>query len=514
MNTASMLGRSALSIVLALFTTRIVLAQLGAVDFGIFGAVGATAAFSMILSNALTAAAMRHMSYDLGRGDLRSLREHFNSALLVYAALAALIVLLGWVLADPVVRLLSVPEEREGVARLAVVLSAGSLAMLSLEAPFQSIVLVHQKHHLYAATGVLNAAARLAAAACIGLIPADRLVVWTGLLVGVQALSAAALAAAAMARLPDARPDPRLFRVRKIADLFAFGSWSVLGDAAWRFRMKGGQILLNVLFGPAVNASYEVGSRVAGYQRSLVGPIRKSVLPVVVSSHGAGRSESTRDLALVTGKYLFIASALVLVPVALETGAVLNLWLGAEQVNQLEAAEGLIALLAVWLLYANLGQGFVYVNRAEGRLAGFTLWSTLIDASSLVVAWALVTFVWSDPLAVPAATCIAIAAQLIFQVTHAGRIVGVGLGQWARRTVLPSHIAVGLGFSAALAAQALTPVGLARLLAVFAAMSGVTLAAAWLFALQPWERRHYARMLSTARNRLARRGRPAGSSTP
>jgi len=482
-NTSSMLVRSGLTIVLALFTTRIVLAELGAIDFGIFGAIGATAGFSMILSNALTSAAMRHMSYDLGRGDERSLREHFNSALLVYGGIAVLITLLGWALADPVVQLLGIPADREAVARLAVVLSAASMGMLSLEAPFQAIVLVHQKHHIYAATGVLNAAARLGAAASIGLFPADALLVWTALLVGVQALSAAALAAAAMARLPDARPDPRLFRGRKIRDLFTFGGWSVLDDASWRFRMKGAQILLFVLFGAAVTASYEIGSRVAGYQRSLVGPIRKSILPVVVSSHGAGKSQATRDLALIAGKYLFIASSIALVPIALETRTVLGLWLGAEQVAQLEAVEGLIAILAVWLLYSNLGLGFVFVNRAEGRLAAFTIWSTAIDASALLLGWLLVEFIWNGPLAIPTATCVAVAARLLFQVSHAGKIVGVGLGEWARRTVLPAHVPLVGGLAAALLVRESMEPSALRLGAVLMAYVTVASVTGWLFAL-------------------------------
>jgi O-antigen/teichoic acid export membrane protein len=62
-NSGTMLARTIGNVVLALFTTRLVVNELGQVDFGLFSLVGVTVGLSAVLSDALQAAGQRHLSH-------------------------------------------------------------------------------------------------------------------------------------------------------------------------------------------------------------------------------------------------------------------------------------------------------------------------------------------------------------------------------------------------------------------------------------------------------------------
>jgi hypothetical protein len=94
-----------------------------------------------------------------------------------------------------------------------------------------------------------------------------------------------------------------------------------------------------------------------------------------------------------------------------------------------------------------------------------------------------------------------------------GRLIGLPVSSWLRRTVWPSVIMAMLGCLGALITRELLEPGLIRVIAVTAASSAFMAIGFWPLATEAWEREHYSRMLRSARARLTRRFRPKPSGT-
>lgn len=76
-NTLLLYIRMLLTIVVGLYTSRVVLNTLGVSDYGIYNVVGGIVAMLAFLNSALTAASQRFISFELGRGDKQKLKTIF-----------------------------------------------------------------------------------------------------------------------------------------------------------------------------------------------------------------------------------------------------------------------------------------------------------------------------------------------------------------------------------------------------------------------------------------------------
>ena len=115
-NTVVTYMRMAMTIVITLVVTRLLLRILGSADYGLLMLFGATGLLLDIVSQALTASAQRHLAYELGRGDNQRLRDVFNTTLGIFLATGVLIVAVGTALAPLVLSVLNIPPGRETAA--------------------------------------------------------------------------------------------------------------------------------------------------------------------------------------------------------------------------------------------------------------------------------------------------------------------------------------------------------------------------------------------------------------
>ena len=68
-NTIVLYARTLLTMVVALFTSRLVLNALGVENYGIYNVVGGFVGMLSILSGSLSSAISRFITYELGKGD-------------------------------------------------------------------------------------------------------------------------------------------------------------------------------------------------------------------------------------------------------------------------------------------------------------------------------------------------------------------------------------------------------------------------------------------------------------
>ena len=94
-NTVALYVRMAVTLLVQLYTSRVVLQMLGVEDFGIYNAVGGVVAMLAFINSSMSLAVQRYLSYDLGRGDMVSLNRTFNLSLLIHGLIAVVVALLA-----------------------------------------------------------------------------------------------------------------------------------------------------------------------------------------------------------------------------------------------------------------------------------------------------------------------------------------------------------------------------------------------------------------------------------
>lgn len=503
-NTIVTYVRMALTVGLGVVATRLLTHALGYSDFGLSSVLGASSALLTVISDAFTGSTQRHMAYEIGRGDTEHVGIVFNTSLVLFVAMGLLLLLIGSGLSPVVMHVLTIPSGRERAAFWVYELTLLNLAITMMAVPFGAIIDAHQAMVLSAVRDFFVSCVQLAAVLLMLKLSGDKLITYAILMLAGRAGILAMFSLIVMRIFPASHPLLTRFRRSELRNIAGFAGWTSLTSLAWQLRIQGSIILLNVVFGPVVNAAFDLATRVAGYQQTLGGAIAVAARSATVSVHARGATESLKALVLITSKYTSLVMLLFLVPIQLEVINLLTLWL--KEFPPLTPT--FVRLAMIWVYLYPLSAGYHLAALARGNIGPYTIVISSLDAM-ILIAGVIEFFVLGLP---PTALLVTIVAstviQICFQAWYVGRQIDLPFSAWIWRLLRPVGIVSLLGLAAAWLPHHYLDAGLPRLLAAVLGSASVMIPATWFLALEPWERDLFRGMVQTfysrARGRLSR----------
>ena len=99
-NTLLLYFRMLFTMIVSLYTSRVVLKVLGVEDFGVYNVVGGVVAMFSVISGSLSTAISRYITYELGKHNIEQLKKVFSTAIAIQALLALLIIILAEIARD------------------------------------------------------------------------------------------------------------------------------------------------------------------------------------------------------------------------------------------------------------------------------------------------------------------------------------------------------------------------------------------------------------------------------
>lgn len=261
-NTAVLYGRMLLMMVISLYTSRVVLNALGVEDYGRYGVVGGLVAMFSILSGSLSAAIGRFYSFELGKGNVKRLRSVFSTAINIQIILiiitTVLLETIGlWFLNHKMV----IPAERMVAANWVFQFSVITFGVNLLSVPYNAAIVAHERMSAFAYISILEAAAKLLIAFIILVNPIDRLVFYGLLVLIVGLIIRFTYAWYCHKHFEECEYSPT-FDKETTKVMFGFAGWNFIGSSSAIIRDAGGNMLLNLFFGPVANAARGVATSV------------------------------------------------------------------------------------------------------------------------------------------------------------------------------------------------------------------------------------------------------------
>ncbi len=338
-NTLILYVRMLFLMFVGLYTSRIVLAALGESDFGIYGVVGGVVSLFTIISGSLSSAITRFITYELGK-ERGALSDVFSSAVTIQIALALLVAAVAeplgiWFINNQ----MNIPADRLTAAHWVFQFSLLTFVINIISIPYNASIVAHEKMSAFAVIGIFEGLAKLAVAFLILYSSSDRLVLY-GILMCAVAL-AVRFAYTVYCRKHFSECRYRfIWNSDLLKQMFSFAGWNFIGVSAGALRDHGGNILINIFSGPAVNAARAVSVQLGGAVQSFV---TNFMTAVNTKSYAAEDREYTMNLVFRSSRYSFFLLLLIAMPVLLQTPFLLDLWLA--DVPERSAAFVRLALL-------------------------------------------------------------------------------------------------------------------------------------------------------------------------
>lgn len=327
-NTIMLYIRMGFSMLVSLYTSRIILNSLGVVDFGLYSVVGGVVALFGFLNSALGASSSRFLTIEIGKKDFKQLNKYFSIAMTNHAALSLIIFILAetiglWFLINK----LNVPAERFPAVLFVYQVSIGSSIISLVQTPFNSLIIAHEKMGIYAIGGIIETLLKLGIALAIGFIPFDKLITYSSLILVVSLFMFGFYCTYVVKKFPYCRykfqTDSRLYKTT-----LAFTGWDLLGNLSAVAQGQGLNVLLNTFFGPVVNAARGVAFQLQGSVVQFSSNFLVAVKPQIMKLYAEKKYEQMKSLIFNSSKYSYLLLFTLSVPVLFETEYIIIKWLG------------------------------------------------------------------------------------------------------------------------------------------------------------------------------------------
>lgn len=366
------------NILIGFYTSRVILQVLGVSDFGIYNAVGGIVALFIFLNSAMTEATQRFLSFELGTGNQQKLAHTFSMCLNVHILISAIIVIIGeviglWLLYNKMV----IPENRMNTAFWVFQFSIFASVFNVTQVPYTACLNAHEDFNIYALFQILKSVVTLFFVILLKFMDGDKLW-WYALFVLIVQLGFVIAN-----RIYDVRNykectyhyvwDKSLFY-----RLFSYTSWSLAGQMSNTLADQGINLLMNMFFGPAVNAARGIAVQVQNSVSSLVWNFQGASIPQIVKLYAKGERDSYVKLVNSSSKVSFFIFYLMVIPICFEMHMLLHIWLG--QTTDYMILFSILVLVNV--LTAAFGGTLVFLIQATGKIRNFQLFSTI---SNLII---------------------------------------------------------------------------------------------------------------------------------
>lgn len=368
-NTLFLYIRMLFMMAVALYTSRVILNTLGVEDFGIYNVVGGVVAMFGFINSSMTSATQRYITFALGRNENEKLKKVFSTSVQIHFLIAVLILILGeviglWFLYNK----MQIPNNRLDAAFWVLQCSILSSAIMIMSVPYNATIVAHEKMSAFAYISVLEAVLKLLIVYSLLFIPGDNLIVYALLVLIVQLLVRFVYARYCKLHFDETKHiislDKNLFK-----EMLSFAFWSLWGNLGFVLYTQGLNILLNIFFGPMVNAARGIAVQVQGVANQFVSNFQMAVNPQITKSYAMNDLETMHNLMFRGSRFSFFLLFILVLPIILETRFILTLWLKMVPENTIIFIQIMlfISLLRTQANYCNIA------NQSTGKVKTFQM---------------------------------------------------------------------------------------------------------------------------------------------
>src|SRR5690606_36363338 len=329
-NTAILYGRMLITIGISLYSTRLILSNLGASDYGLYNVVGGVIAMLSFLNAAMTTSTQRYLSFNMGVGDMAKIKRVLGNSMLIHILLGLLLVVVFEVLGSYFLETkLNIEPDRLSAAKIIFHFTVISSFVSIVSVPYDAVVNAHENMAFVALINILESVLKLVVALLLTYVLQDKLVVY-GFLTMVSAVLIRIIKQVYCRR----KYQECSVHILKVYDrtlmkeMGSFASWNLFGVICGLSRSQGVAVVLNLFYSTVVNAAYSIANQVNNQMSFLSMTMMKTIRPQMMKSEGAGDRQRMLRLSVFAGKFSFYLNAIVSIPMFIAMPQVLAFWLG------------------------------------------------------------------------------------------------------------------------------------------------------------------------------------------
>lgn len=463
-NTVFLAIRQVVVMVIALYVSRITLKVLGVTDFGIYNVVCGFVVMFTFLNAAFTTGIQRFFNYEYGKNGTEGSNKVFVNAVVVQLVLAAIIVVLLesvglWYMYEKMV----IPEERFTAAMWVFQISVISTVVMMLEVPFGAVILAHERMDFGAYVSILNQVLKLVIVLVLPYFFGDRLIIYGLLYFAVTLIDFLLNTIYAKVKFEEVnfrcKVDKSLLK-----QMLSFSGWNIFGKFAYMMKEQGLNMVLNLFFGPAVNAARGLAFQVTGALKGFVSNISVAAKPQMTQSYAQGNISRSLSLFYSVSKLGFCTLVFLALPICLEIDFILDFWLGKGEAP--DYTNVFIIIVVMNSLIGTLTSQISFMVHATGIMKKYQLLTGLVELLVVPIAYVAMRM-GGDPAMVFVVALFVNGLNYIVSLFILREIVSFSLKHYVSKVILPLLLFTVAASIIPIALRIIIPAGWLRVIVIF-----------------------------------------------
>ena len=378
--------RMVIVLTITLFTTRVVLNALGVVDYGIYNVVCGFVSILAFLNSAMSNGIQRFFNYEYGKNGISGARKVFNAALIIQTTLLIFILIClevggNWYILNKLV----IPSNKLVDTLIVFQFSIICFMCTICQAPFAASIIAHERIDFLAMMSVADSLLKLTIAYSITIFEDNLLVLYGALLALESVIIFISYIVFSKRNFKEISINLRIGK-DLLRQMLSFSGWNLFGSFSGIMKEQGINLILNLFFGPTVNAAraiaFQVSSGLSNFVQNLSVPIRPQVIQEYAKSNYNRSLRLTFSLSKLSSIILYI----IALPVLFEIDTILYIWLGDDIPQQ-------TGIFVIWVVLTafinNLNSSIAGIVHASGIMKKYQLSGAVVNLLSLPIAYFL-----------------------------------------------------------------------------------------------------------------------------
>lgn len=395
-NTIVLYFRMLFTMVLQLYTSRLVLQALGVEDYGIYNVVGGVIAMLNFVNMSLSNADSRFIAVEIGSGNQGSVKKLFSCIMSIHWLFSAIILLFAetiglWFVMNKLV----IPEGRMTAAIWVYQSAVLSSIITIISSPYNGLIIAHEKMSAFAAISIFDALAKFCVAVFLFYSPIDCLISYAILYVLILIIVRLIYTFYCKKNFEESSYNITWDKNISIKVL-SFAGWTLTGNVAVMGYTQGLNILLNIFFGAVVNAARGVSVQVQAAARMFFAGFQTAINPQIFKSYAQQDYERLHTLVFMSSRFSFFLMLLVTIPLCMHTQYILELWLGTVP----EYTTDFVRIMLAVGLINTLQNPTMTALHATGNIKKVQIVESILLLSVVPLAYVLLKFFCISPVQV------------------------------------------------------------------------------------------------------------------
>jgi len=315
-------------VVITLYSSRILLQELGAEDFGLYSLTGSIVAVFTSLRVVFASATQRFLNFGRANLNINHLRNIFFISkrlhLILCIAFFIIVEFCGsWLLNEH----LNIPTGKLYEANIVLQLSILTVLVTIMTVPYDAVIISNEKFDIYAYLAILECLLQLISAFVIICIPNKKLI-WYTVLILMSAIIIRIINLMYCRRTFEECQGKGSFDKILFKNMGKFAGWNFLGNFSLSLYNEGINMLLNVFGGVIANAARGISGQVLKGVCSVSDKLVSAFTPQTVYQYAIGQKQEFNDLIIFSTKILSYLYICLATPIICFTDFVLQTWLG------------------------------------------------------------------------------------------------------------------------------------------------------------------------------------------